>query len=257
MNKTLETIYQLRTIHGNFSEKEVSDQDLDAILQASVHAANASARQSYSIIALTDRQVVHEQLGYNGKALLFCVDYNRIIETAKYLGKEFKMSGIHSYITGSTDTILAAQTAAVAAKSLGIDSLFTNAVHRCNISNLYETFHLPRKYCFPLIALILGYPKTEERYNKGRITDKGVIHYNKYSKLNADGLASLVDSYDDHEKHLGLIDNWEEKGYKHYLDWFYTAWSTGELLEKQAEILETLKSAGFIDCGGYEKCTMK
>jgi nitroreductase len=246
MNDTLNTIYQLRSIHGDFSEKEVSDDELQIILDASVRAANASARQSYSIIAITDRQVISKQFSYNGsKALLFCVDYNRIIDTAAYLGKEFIMSGIHSFITGSTDTILAAQTAAIAAKSLGIDSLFTNAVHRCNMNNLYSAFQLPNKYIFPLIALILGYPQKEPLHKKGRITDLGAIHYNEYKRLSTDDLASLVDSYDSYENHLGLIDNWESLGFKHYLDWFYSVWSTGEPECRQAELWETIKLAGF------------
>jgi hypothetical protein len=42
-NETFATIAKLRTIHGDFSEKPISDQDLGTILGASVRAANASA----------------------------------------------------------------------------------------------------------------------------------------------------------------------------------------------------------------------
>ena len=43
MNETLKTIHSLRTIHGNFSDQEVSSEDLNTILEACVRAANASA----------------------------------------------------------------------------------------------------------------------------------------------------------------------------------------------------------------------
>ena len=56
MNETLNTIHELRTIHGNFTEQEISAQDLKTILAASVRAANASNRQSYSIIVVEDRK---------------------------------------------------------------------------------------------------------------------------------------------------------------------------------------------------------
>ena len=59
------------------------------------------------------------------------------------------------FVTGSTDTILAAQTACIAAKSLGIDSLFTQrGLHRRDISQVFKTLNLPDKYCFPLVALV-------------------------------------------------------------------------------------------------------
>lgn len=247
MNETLKTIHSLRTIHGNFSDSEIVEEDLKTILDACVRAANASARQSYSIIVVNDKQAIRERFGYNGsKALLFCVDYNRIIAAANYLGKEFSVNSIISFITGSTDAILAAQTAAIAAKSVGIDSLFTNSIHRCDLDTLRKAFELPESYCYPLIALILGYPKTEPQYTKGRITGKGVIHNDKYQKLEDNDLSSLVCAYDDEQKHMGLIDDWKEKGYSHYLDWFYTSWTKAESAEKQMEIVAALQNAGFI-----------
>ena len=83
MNETLNTLHSLRSIHGNFSDQEITDEDLRTILNASVRAANASARQSYSIVVVEDHDVMRQLCGYVGsKLLLFCVDYNRIIATA-------------------------------------------------------------------------------------------------------------------------------------------------------------------------------
>ena len=41
MNETLKTLHSLRSIHGNFTEQEITEEDLQAILAASVRAANA------------------------------------------------------------------------------------------------------------------------------------------------------------------------------------------------------------------------
>ncbi len=247
MNETMKTIHSLRTTHGNFSEREVSENDLAQIIDACVHAANASARQSYSIIAVRDRKTVKEQFQYDGsKALLFCVDYNRISAAAGYLGHPFAAEGILGFITGSTDTILAAQTAAIAARSLGIDSLFTNSVHRRDLSEVYKAFGLPGKYCFPLITLILGYPVEEPGYLKGRLDGKGIIHNGKYQLLAEEELEQLVKEYDEAEKHLGIINNWTEMGFKHYLDWFYTKWCGRDNYAKQEEVLSVLGGSGFL-----------
>jgi nitroreductase len=67
----------------------VSDEDLQTILTASMKTANASARQSYSIVVLEDRNTM-AKLGYQGsKALIYCVDYNRIADAAAYLNRPF------------------------------------------------------------------------------------------------------------------------------------------------------------------------
>ena len=83
MNETLKTIHSLRSTHGNFSDENVSVEDVQTIIEASVRAANASARQSYSIIVIEDKEVVKKLCGYVGSvALLYCIDYTRIIDTA-------------------------------------------------------------------------------------------------------------------------------------------------------------------------------
>ena len=249
MNETLTTIHSLRTIHGNFSEREVSKQDLQTILHAAMRAANASARQSYSIVVLEERETM-KKLGYTGsKALVFCVDYNRIQDTADYLNQSFHSQEIVSFVTGFVDTVLAAQTAAVAAKSLRIDSLFTNCIHRVDLQTVYELLQLPKENCFPVIELVLGYPDHEPAYQKGRLSGKGIVHYGRYRRLSKDELSELVAEYDDTEKRLGMIANWEALGFAHYLDWFYEKWSGVIPDEKQREFYRALTDAGFLRTG--------
>jgi len=250
MNETLNTIHSLRSVHGDFSTKDIAEEDLDTILNACVRAANASARQSYSIIVVQDRAVMKEYLGYAGsKALIFCVDYNRIVSMAEHLKHSFQVEGIIAFITGSVDTALAAQTAAIAAKSLGIDSLFTNSLHRGDMKRIHRQFKIPEEHCFPLVALILGYSTSEPRYLKGRLK-RGVIHYDTYHNLTDEELKEIVQEYDDPQKHLGSIENWKEQGFAHYLDWFYNVWSTraaSALPQRLDRFYEVLEKAGFLE----------
>ncbi len=249
MNETLETIHSLRTIHGDFSSREIADEDLQLILDACVRAANASARQSYSIVVVQDKELMKKLCRYVGsKALVFCVDYNRLVDTAQRLGHSFIVDGVVPFVTGSTDAILAAQTAAIAARSLGIDSLFTNGIHRGNMARVYELLDLPAQYCFPLIMLVLGYPATEPDYLKGRLNGPGVIHYGKYHRVTAQELDELVQQYDDPERHLGLNDGWEQQGFDHYLDWFYTVWSArGGKSGVKSQMFEILEQVEFLE----------
>ena len=249
MNETLKTIHTLRTIHGNFTSREVNDEDVKTILDACVRSANASNRQSYSIIAVKDKKLIGELCGFVGtRALIFCVDYNRIIDTAKHLNQSFSADWINPFITGSTDTILTAQTAAITAKSIGIDSLFTNGIHRGDITRVYKLLDLPEKYCFPLIALILGYPKKEPDHLKGRLNAAGIIHHDKYQRLSTKELDKLVNQYDDPDNHLALNEGWKKEGFDHYLDWFFKIWSArGNKPETKSQMAEILENIGFIE----------
>lgn len=227
MNETIKIIERLKTVR-HFSNKNISEEDLLLILKSCVNAATASARQTYSIVVVEDKEAM-KQIGYVGnKMLVFCVDYNRVIDTAEYLKFEYKHdTNVVDFITGSVDTILAAQTAAIAAKSIDIDSFFSNCVYRGNIDRIYKLLNLPEKNCFPLIALILGYQNERKLKltQKGRLSGPGVIHFGKYHRLNNEELENIVSEYDCEDKHfLSLIDEWRKKGYKHYLDYFYENW---------------------------------
>jgi nitroreductase len=249
VNETLQTIHSLRSIHGDFSEQEVSEADLKQILEASIRTANASARQSYSIIVLDDQETMRALFSYRGsRALIFCVDFNRIMAAAQYLGHQFNNDDIIGFITATVDTALAAQTAVIAAKSLGIDSLITNGLHRNQLDKVYQILNLPEKSCFPLITVVLGYPRQEPAYQKGRLSLDFVVHRGRYRLPDGEQLKQIVAEYDDHQRHIGLIDTWAEQGFQHYLDWFYTKWSgkpcaeripTGKVLEFEERLVKS------------------
>jgi nitroreductase len=248
MKTTLETIQQMHTTHGNFSKREITDGDLQTILAASVRAATASNRQSYSIIVFSDRQKMRDVCGYSGsRALLFCVDTNRLNAQAAHLGYDRMEHGTVAFVTGSIDTILAAQTAILCAQSLGIDTLPTNGIHRGDIRRVYRLLHLPEKYCFPLLMVVMGYADRETPPLKGRLDGVGVIHREEYHAVTATDLDQIVETTDDAQRHFGFTDKWREQGYAHYLDWFYQVWMKDFKGPEPGipTIMETLISCGF------------
>lgn len=248
-NSTLKTIHSLRTIHGNFTDRPIPETALKAILEACVRAANASNNQSYAIIVVKDRKKMTDICGYSGSCLLvFCADYNRIKSEAEVMGYRFDPGNMEFFVTASTNTVLAAQTAVIAAKSLGIDSLLTNGIHRGDMGRLWQLLGLPEKHCFPVIALVLGYPTTEPASLKGRLTGTGVIHDDSYHRLTQEGTGELIRKYDQPGQNLGLRDDWSAKGYKHYLDWYFKEWA-GRADGEESQILRVLKLTGFVETG--------
>jgi len=246
MNETIKVIKSLRSIR-NYSDKEISEKDLETILKSSVRAANASGRQNYSIIVVDDKETLKQLFYGSNKGLVFCVDFNRLIDTAKHIGYEYDPKNIRLFITGSIDTILAAQTAAIAAKSLGIDSIFTNSVHRAKMEDVYKHFNLPEEYCFPLVALGLGYPAEEPDWKRGRMSGPGLVHRNKYKSLTKKELDQLVMDYDDQELKLGAPSaRMTELGFDRYLDWFFTQWNRPFPDEKINELYDILRKTKFL-----------
>jgi nitroreductase len=251
MNETIRTIHSLRSIHGNFSPQDISDQDLEQIVAAAVKAANASARQSYAIIVLDDRDVMRELIGYEGsRALVFCVDFMRIRMTGERLGYMYDGTGIINFITGTVDASLAVQNAVVAAKSLGIDSLITNGLHRNNLDTVYKSLNLPEEACFPIITVVLGFPNKEPAHPKGRLSPEFVTHCGRCSLPEGRTLDRIIAEHDDTERHIGLGDFWDEKGFRRYLDWYFSKWEpmwvgTRPVEGKIKEFQERLIRSGF------------
>jgi nitroreductase len=249
VNETIKTIGSLRSIHGNFLDKPLPESALQTILQASVRAANASNMQSYSIVVVKDRAKMKAVCTYQGSCmLLYCVDFNRLKASAESLGYPYFPDNIEAFVTASTNTILAAQTATIAAKSLGIDSLITNGIHRGDMDRVWKLLDLPQTYCFPLIAVVLGYPTQEPPYKMGRLDGPGVIHYENYHRLTKEDVADIMRQYDDKERHLALNENWKAQGYKHYMDWWFKDWLKGSKpTEQETQMLRFLKRSGFVE----------
>ena len=250
VNDTFKTIGSLRTTHGNFTDKPIPDNQLDLILDATVRAANASNMQTYSIIVIKDRAKMKAVCGYQASCLLvYCVDHNRLKSCAKALDHPYLPDNMNNFITASTNTILAVQTAAIAARSLGIDYLITNGIHRGDMKRQWDLLDLPEKHCYPLIALVLGYPTEEPAVKKGRLTGAGIIHREKYHALTTEQVNDIIAQYDDPDNHLALSDAWKSQGHKHYLDWLFTAWLRGDAqpTTKETQMLTLLKRTGFVE----------
>jgi nitroreductase len=252
-NDTLKTLESLRTIHGNFLDKAVPEDALRQILEASVRAANASNMQSYSIVVVKDPQKIQQVCTYRGPCmLLYCVDFNRLEASAASLGHSYHPDTIVEFVTASINTTLAAQTAVIAARSLGIDSLITNGIHRGDMERVWTLLGLPPKHCFPLIAVVLGYPTTEPDHRKGRLEGPGVIHADTYRMPTKEQVDEITRLYDDEQRNVALNYDWKAQGHKHYLDWFFTVWvgRQGKPTGQETQMLRLLKRSGFVEPQG-------
>jgi len=243
-------LMNLHTTHGNFNDKDITEDTIKQVLSAAIRGANASNKQSYSIIVIRGREAVKETIGCGFSApvaLLFCIDFNRIISVCKRLGFSDKTyteayDNIFFFLTAEMDTIIAAQTADIAAAELGLSTMFTNSIFnagRKNMDDLYRELNFPREHCFPVAALLLGYSDTAPEKPRGRLMH-GVIHYDKYHLPNDAELDDMIAEQNNPQNNFGV----PAKGT--YLDAYYNrqaAFNSASAIEQSAAMLfEKLKT---------------
>ena len=120
-------------------------------------------------------------------------------------------------------------------------------MYRGDFSRVFDLLKLPEKHCFPLIALVLGYANQEPAHLRGRLTGPCIVHRGEYHTADKDELRTIVQRYDDPDTKLGLPIPWKEKGFEHFLDWFFEVWTnrspTGE---GRSQLFEWLIKTGFV-----------
>ena len=196
--------------------------DLKIILDSCVKGANAANRQSYSIIVVRGMDRVAKVTGCFKApvALVFCADYNRVYKVGERLGHPVDYDSIFYYLTAHTDAVIAAQTAVMTASSLGIGNLFTNSIHnlpRKDIAELCQQLEIPEEHCFPVTAVLLGYEAGGTHPKAGKLTGKGIIHFDKYTKLSDSEADDIISEVNNPNNHFG-----DAGGCKNFLEFFYT-----------------------------------
>ncbi len=200
MNPTLDLLLNRKSIRV-YSDRPITDAEKQSILQAAMRAPTAGNMMLYSIIevddqALKDRLAVTcDNQPFIAKApyvLLFLADYQRWYDYYLAAGVE-ALCQQHStpmrtpqegdLLLACCDALIAAQTAVVAAESLGIGSCYIG-----DILEQYEThrdiFNLPR-YVLPVTLVCFGYPTSEQasRAQNPRFEQRFIIHKNNYHRL--------------------------------------------------------------------------
>ncbi len=186
-NEVIKCLYERASVRS-FTDKEVSKEVLNTIIDAGCHAATGGNLQPYSIIeirsqekkqALYDTGVMQPIVKNAPVNLLFCIDWHRSEEWAKanYAPYALRQSYRHFWIAFQ-DTIIAAQNVCTAADSLGLGSVYLGTVESC-FDELRPMFNLPEGV-FPVVIVSLGYPKKYPEPAK-KLLYESIVHKEAYS----------------------------------------------------------------------------
>ena len=196
INAVLKTIHQ-RTSLRVYQDRPISDADLQALQEAILRAPTAGNMMLYTVLLIRE-QSTKEKLSqtcdnqpFIARAplvLVFLADYQRWFDY-------YRLSGTPQFCTESglvwqkpdlgdlfiavSDAIIAAQTAVLAAESMGIGS--------CYIGDIMENYEIHREllalpaYAFPAAMLCLGYyPADYKPRFRQRFARENIIQEERY-----------------------------------------------------------------------------
>jgi len=217
MNQTLAVIEQRKSVRA-YENEALSQAQREAILHAAMRAPTGGNMMLYSILDIED-QVLKDRLAvtcddqpFIAKAplvLLFLADYQRWMDFFQHSGVEalcrtrgipFRNPQEGDLMLAISDALIAAQTAVIAAESMGIGS--------CYIGDIMENFeihrdllHLP-DYTFPIAMVCFGFPTESQRLRPrtARFREDLIVFkdaYRRLSPVELEGMASATDSASD------------------------------------------------------------
>jgi FMN reductase (NADPH) len=193
MNSVIDTILSHRSIR-QFTSDPLSENQLNAIINAGIAASSSSLLQVVSIIRVTD-PVKRAKLvelsgnqGYVGSAaefLVFCIDYQRHFEINPNIQTEF----MELTLIGAVDAGIMAQNCLLAAESLGLGGVYIGGL-RNSVQDVHDLLALP-KHSAVLFGMCLGHPDQTPEL-KPRLSPSVIVHQNSYQPLDI----TKIEEYD-------------------------------------------------------------
>ncbi|WP_229074739.1 nitroreductase family protein [Actinoplanes sp. DH11] len=178
-----------------FGPRDVTGDELTAIVAAAQSAATSSNLQPWSVVAVRDPDrkkrlaALAGDQAFVAQAPLFLVwvaDLGRARRLAQRAGVPLDGADyLESTLVGFVDTALAAQNAVVAAASLGFGSVFVGGL-RDHPEKVAAELHLP-PHTVAAFGLALGEPDPAEQADvKPRLPQAAVLHHELYDAAAAD-----------------------------------------------------------------------
>jgi nitroreductase len=204
-----------------FTSREVTDDELAAIVAAAQSAPTSANLQPWSVVAVRDPERKARLAALAGnqafieQAPLFLVwvaDLSRARRLAERAGTEVTAADyLETTIIGFVDTALAAQNAVVAAESLGLGSVLVGAI-RNHPEQVAAELRLPAHAVATFGLAVGAADPTEHAGIKPRLPQGAVLHRERYDASAADAHIAVYDErLSAYNSRFGLAGNWSDR----------------------------------------------
>ena len=183
MDNTIETLLAHRSVR-QFTDKQVSPDLLEEIVNCGMRASNTGNMQLYSVIATQEEPLRTELCGLHfgqcASAPLFltvCTDVNRYHHYCRVNGCDEPYGNLLWFLSALVDASLFAQNLCVAAEARGLGFCYLGTV-MYNTEKIATLLQCP-KGVVPVITIAMGHPAEEGRMSE-RLGCDAVLHNEVY-----------------------------------------------------------------------------
>jgi FMN reductase (NADPH) len=182
---TIEQIYQHASVR-RYKPDPLPVEVVEEIVAAGQRSSTSSNLQTYSAVAVTDRQkrarlaelCNNQQFIVEAPVFLaWCADLSRLERISRMRGYQPVTSYVESFLVAAMDASIAMQTAALAAESMGLGICYIGAIRNAP-EQVIELLGLPR-LVFPVSGMTVGWPAAEPRL-RPRLPLEAVLHWEAY-----------------------------------------------------------------------------
>ncbi|MCK5781374.1 MAG: NADPH-dependent oxidoreductase [Flavobacteriales bacterium] len=194
----IDTMLKHRTIR-KYKNENISDGDLEKILEAGIRASTTGNMQLYSIVVTRDEEMkeklapshFNQAMVKNAPVTLtFCADFNRFNKWCELRNAEPGYDNFLSFYTASVDAILVAQNVTLAAEEMGFGICYLGTTNYM-AQQIIDTLNLP-KGVVPVTTITLGVPD-EEPELVDRLPLDGVVHFEEYQDYTSDDIDRIYE----------------------------------------------------------------
>lgn len=192
-SETIRVLMDRRSIRA-FTGRDVTDEQVTAIVEAARRAPTSANLQAYSVIVVRDPETKKRLAEIAGGQrhvvdcpvyLAFVADLTRIEAAFKRHGNDLDDNNLEMGLMASIDASLVGMSAYLAADSLGIQGVMIGAM-RNDPEAVAEVLGLPAR-TYVVFGLCLGYPAGRPK-QKPRMPAEGIVHYERYDAAKALGV---------------------------------------------------------------------
>lgn len=175
--------------HGSVRQYQpdpIPPETISAIVAAAQRTSTSSNMQAYSVIAVTNAatrtrlaELCSDQahIAQAPVFLAWCADLARLDRACTLRGYTQVTEYVENFLIAAIDTAMAAQTAALAAESMGLGMCYIGAI-RNRPAEVIELLGLPQ-FTFPITGMTLGWPAIEPPI-RPRLPQSAVLHWERY-----------------------------------------------------------------------------
>lgn len=200
-----------------YSDREVSDELLDNILETAMRAPTCGNMQLYSVVVTRDdegkRALSPAHFGQpmvTGApvVLTVCADYKRFTRWCELSDADSGYDNFLSFMNAVSDATIFAQQIVAAAESVGLGTCYLGTV-TYNARQISDLLGLP-DMCVPVACITLGWP-AEEGVETERLPLRAVVHRERYRNDSDTEIIDLFKAKDNYAPNRKYV---EENGKK-------------------------------------------